>query len=474
MSALHDLTATQQRRALRRREVSSRELTEHYLERIDRHSSALGAFVTVRPDLALHAADTADALLARGEGGPLTGLPLGIKDMQPVAGMAMTAGSAALRGLVPTEESWTVRQLRASGAVFVGKTSTAELGSTCYTENYVTERPAVTPFDTARYSSGSSGGAATAVSAGLIPFAHGSDSAGSVRTPAATCNLVGLKPSRGLVSTAPGTAFVAAGSEGPLARTVEDAALLLDNMAAPWPGDLYGWASTQSFLEAATRPVSPMTIAVWGESGLAGSPTNPAILEAVQNTAEALRDAGHDVRETRIPAEIDAKVTEALRTWLTYSVAVSAELMIPPERFELLSELTRHLIAEGRKLSGADVVIAQSTLAQYASTMLAAFEHLDVALTPVTAAPPVRLGHFLEEGVESVLDRMLEWSCPTPWANLTGQPALSLPAGFTDGGLPVAVQLVGRIRDDARLLGLASQVEAAHGWAQTHPGVWHE
>lgn len=116
------------------------------------------------------------------------------------------------------------------------------------------------------------------------------------------------------------------------------------------------------------------------------------------------------MREIRIPAVIDAQVTEALRTWLTYSVAVSAELMIAPERFELLSELTRHLIAEGRKLSGADVVIAQSRLAQYASAMLAAFEHFDVALTPVTAAPPVRLGHFLDDGVESVLDRMLEWS----------------------------------------------------------------
>jgi amidase len=475
VSELHDLTAAEQLGALRRKELSSRELTEHYLQRIDRLSSALGAFVTVTPDLALEAADAADALLARGEGGPLTGLPLGIKDLQATAGVTTTAGSAALRDLVPPQDSWTVAQLRGAGAVIVGKTNASEFGATCYTDAYVTEHPAVTPFDTTRYSSGSSGGAATAVAAGLIPFAHGSDSAGSVRTPAATCNLVGVKPSRGLVSIAPATTFMALGTEGPLARTVEDAAILLDAMAEPWAGDLYGWKSRESFTDAAgRRPEHPLTVAAWTESGLEGVDVHPEAAAAVHRSADILRAAGHEVREVAAPATIDTEVVGALRTWLTYAVAISATTMVPPDRYAQLSELTRHLMAEGQGLSGADVIMAQAILARYASAMLAAFERFDVALTPTTTQPPVPLGHFLANGVEATLERMLDWSAPTPWANLTGQPAIALPAGFTTEGLPLSVQLVGRPRADAALLGLAAQLEDAQDWHGIHPPVWEE
>lgn len=475
MSALHDLTAAEQLRALRGRQVSSRELTEHYLERIDRLSARLGAFVTVTPDLALDAAADADALLAEGGGGPLTGLPIGIKDLFATARVRTTAGSAALDDLVTPQDSWTVGHLRRAGAVVLGKTNTSEFGATCYTEAYVTEHAAVTPFDPTRYSSGSSGGAATAVAAGLLPVGHGSDSAGSVRTPAATCNLVGVKPSRGLVSQAPASTFLSFGTEGPLARTVEDAAILLEAMAVPWAGDLYGWRPSEDLAGAATRrPEHPLTVAVWTEPGLDGVEAHPDVVAGVHRTADILRAAGHEVREVTIPAVLDAEVVAALRTWLTYAVAISAQTMVPPDRFARLSELTRHLMAEGRKLSGAEVVVAQATLARYASTMLAAFDGFDVALSPTTAQPPVPLGHFLAAGLEQVLDRMLDWSCPTPWANLTGQPAIALPAGFTADGLPVSVQLTGRPRADAPLLSLAAQLEDAQSWHGIHPPVWEE
>jgi amidase len=475
VTRLHDLTAAEQLTAMRRREVSSRELTEHYLQRIERLSTPLGAFVTVTPDLALEAADAADALLAEGKGGALTGLPIGIKDLYATANVRTTAGSAAMDDIVTPQDSWTVGHLRRAGAVIVGKTSTSEFGATCYTEAYVTEHAAVTPFDTTRYSSGSSGGAATAVAAGLLPIGHGSDSAGSVRTPAATCNLVGVKPSRGLVSIAPASTFLAFGTEGPLARTVEDAALLLDAMAEPWAGDLYGWKSPESFADAAgRRPEHPLVVATWTESGLAGVETHPDVVAATRRTADILRAEGHDVREVAPPALIDAEVVDALRTWLTYAVAISAQTMVPPDRYARLSELTRYLMAEGQGLSGADVIVAQATLARYASAMLAAFEGFDVALTPTTAQPPVRLGHFLAEGLEKTLERMLEWSCPTPWANLTGQPAVALPAGFTSEGLPLSVQLTGRPRADASLLALATQVEGAQDWRSIHPPVWEE
>lgn len=475
MSALHDLTAAEQLAALRARDVSSRELTDHYLDRIDRLAQPLGAFVTVVAEQARDAADRADAQLSRGEGGALTGLPLGIKDLHATAGIRTTAGSRALDDVVPPQDSWTVGLLCDAGAVLVGKTNASELGATCYTEDYVAGRPAVTPFDKSRYSSGSSGGAATAVAAGLLPFAHGSDSAGSVRTPAATCNLVGVKPSRGLVSTAPASSYMAVGTEGPLARTVADAAILLDAMATPWAGDLYGWRAGESFAAAAGRaPERPLTVAVWTDPGLDGVAVDPEVADAVGRTADLLRAAGHDVREVAVPARLDERVVDALRTWMTSSVGMAAATVIPPDRYDRLTDLTRFLMAQAQRLSAADLMTAHAVLAAHASAFLAAFEGFDVALTPTTTAPPVPRGHFLTGGVEEVLDRMLAWSAPTPWANLTGQPAVALPAGFTASGLPVSVQLVGRPRSDAALLALAHQLETAQSWASRHPDVWDE
>ncbi|WP_417562279.1 amidase [Microbacterium sp.] len=475
MSALHDLSATEQRDALHRREVSARELTAHYLDRIDRLAGPLGAFVTVVPDQALAEADRADAVLAAGDGAALTGVPLAIKDLHATAGIRTTAGTTALAEFVPPRDAWTVGLLRQSGAVVVGKSSTAELGATCYVDAVVTEHAAVTPFDPTRYSSGSSGGAATAVAAGLVPFAHGSDSAGSIRTPAATCNLVGVKPSRGLVSIAPASTFLAMGTEGPLARTVADAALLLDAMAQPWAGDLYGWRPEQSFTAALEQEIDrPMTIAMWTDAGLDSVKTDPGITAGVQATADGLRAAGHEVREMAIPARLDGDVVEALRTWFTYAAAMSAAAMAPPERYGLYTPLTQYLMGQAQAFSASDILLAQSRLAGYASAFLAAFEGVDAALTPVTTAPPVPVGHFLAGGVDTALDAMLDWSSPTPWVNFTGQPAIALPAGFTADGLPRAAQLVGRPRADAQLLQLARQVEQATPWRGIHPAVWEE
>jgi amidase len=473
VTELHEATAADQLRALRQRKISSRELTEHYLARIDRLGAPLGAFVTVTPDIALDAADRADALLATGEGGTLSGLPLGIKDLHATAGVPTTAGSAALSDAVPAQDSWTVALLRAAGAVIVGKTNTSELGATCYTEDQVAGHPAVTPFDTTRYSSGSSGGAATAVAAGLLPFAHGSDSAGSIRTPAATCNLVGVKPSRGLVSAAPATTYMALGTEGPIARTVEDAAILLDAMATPSSGDLYGWQPGESFATALRRaPERPLTIAMWTAPGLDGVTEDAEITASMHRTAEALRAEGHEVREIDVPVRMDAGFIAALRTWLTYAVATAATALVPPQRRPQLTELTRRLMTQARELSATDVLSAQGVLAGHASRFLAAFADFDVALTPTTTRPPVRRGHFHEDGIDGILDRMLAWSAPTPWANLTGQPAVALPAGFTASGLPLSAQLIGRPRTDTTLLSLAKQLESAQPFGGVHPDVW--
>jgi amidase len=475
VSDLHELTAAEQLRALRTRELCSRDLTEHYLERIDRLDPELGAFVTVTADLAREEAARADDRIARGESAPLLGLPLGIKDLHPTAGVRTTFGSAALKDFVPAEDSWTVGLLRNAGAVLVGKTNAPELGPTCYTENDVTERPAVTPYDLARYASGSSGGAAAAVAAGLLPVAHASDGAGSIRTPAATCHLVGVKPSRGLVSAAPQSSFIGTGTEGPIARTVEDAALLLDVMAQPWAGDLHGWRPATSFTDAITaNEPHGLRVAVWTDTGIDRVTPHPEAVIAVERTAALLRALGHEVQRIAAPARCDDTVTAALRTWFASTVGAAVPALVPPESRHLLRPYTRYLVERCQALSAAEVVEAQGVLARYASSYLAALKGFDVALTPTTSGPPVPVGYYFSQGVEGEADLMLAWSCYTPWTNLTGQPAVSLPSHLDGDGLPLGVQLVGRQRHDADLLALAAQLERAALWDDVHPPCWNQ
>ncbi|MET9230318.1 amidase [Lentzea sp. NPDC003310] len=462
--SLHELTAAQQMNALRAKEISARELAEHYLARIDEHAG-LGAFVTLN-DRALDEADRADARLARGEHAPLLGLPLGIKDLAATAGLRTTFGSAALADTVPQQDSWTVGLVRRAGAVVLGKTNTSEFGASCYTENDVTPRPAVTPYAPTRYSSGSSGGAATAVAAGLLPVAHASDGAGSIRTPAATCHLVGMKPSRGLVSPAPATSFLLASTEGPIARTVGDAALLLGVMASPAPGDLYGWRHEGGFTAELT---GKLKIATWTHTGT-GEAAHPQAELAVRRTAEVLTGLGHDVREIALPARYDDSVTRAILAWFAYQVGSVTRLMVPEDRAHLLRPYTKHLLEVEKTLSANDIVTAQAVLARYASAFLAAVDDYDVVLTPTTNGPPVPIGYYA--GDEA--DLMLKWSCHTPWVNLAGVPAISLPSHVDEEGLPHGVHLVGRARQDAELLALAAQLEGAELWAELHPPSWHE
>ncbi len=466
---LHTWTAAEQLRALRARQITSTELTEHYLDRIDRLDAGLGCFVTVTAELARTEAARADERLARGDRGALLGLPIGIKDLHATAGVRTLLGSAAFEGNVPTQDSWTVGRLRRAGAVLVGKTSASEFGASCFTHDPLTGAPAVTPYDVGRYASGSSAGAAAAVAAGLLPLAHASDGAGSVRTPASTCHLVGVKPSRGLVSSAPASSFLGFGTEGPIARTVNDAALLLDVMAQPWPGDLYGWRPSGSLADAAQRPPdAPLRVAMWTASGHPGDAPHPDSLRAVGRAAALLRELGHQVVEIEIPATYDAQVTDALVGLFASSLDALVGTAVPVERRRLLSPYTRWLLQRAEQMTARDVVLGQAVIARYASAFLLALEDVDVALTPTTHGPPVPVGTFDDDTAE----RMLRWSCHTPWVNFTGQPAVSLPSLLDREGLPHGVQLVGRPKHDAALLALAGQLERHGLWTRTPPPAW--
>ena len=475
MGDLHDLTALEQRDALRAGETTATELLDHYLARIDAHGAALGAFVTLTEDLARSEAKDADARLSRGGDDlpPLLGLPLAFKDLHLVAGVRTTMGSAALTGHVSPVDGHVVGLLRTAGVVTVGTTQAPEFGPTCYTETDVVEQPAVTPYDLSRYASGSSGGSATAVAAGLLPFGHASDGAGSTRSPAAVCGLVGIKATRGRVSAAPNTSFVSWGSEGPLGRTVADAALLLDVMAEPPASDLYALPRETSFLAAAGRdPERPLRVLRYTDPGLGVEP-DPEVLHAIDETARMLGDLGHEVVDGANPWPWDEALLDAMLVVFGGGLGATVAATIPAEQRELLRPYTRWCVDLGASKGAADYVAATGLLARAASAHLAATSAYDVVLTPVSTQPAVPVGWFAEQGVENEGRRMLGWSAFTPWANLTGQAALSLPLHVTPSGLPVGVQLTASRRgDDALLVSLAGQVERATPFAHRHPPQW--
>ncbi len=262
MGELHDLTALEQGAAIRRGEVSTAELVEHYLGRIEEHAEKLGAFVTVT-------AEQARAATPQGDG-PLAGVPTAIKDLNATAGVRTSFGSPVFADFVPDFDDEVVRRIAAAGMVSLGKTSTPEFGSPCYTEPEGAP-PAVTPWDPTRMAGGSSGGAASAVSAGLVPVAQGSDGGGSIRIPASCCGIVGLKPTRGRISGAPMYGDpVGLATNGSLARTVRDAAALLDVMAGRAVGDPF-WAPAEaaSFLAACDRDPGRLRIARFSEPVIA-------------------------------------------------------------------------------------------------------------------------------------------------------------------------------------------------------------
>src|SRR3954447_25569428 len=282
MSDLHDLTMLEQAAAIRSREISPVDLVEHYLDRIERLNDDVGAFIHIASDSARAAAKDAErAVVDGGELPPLHGVPTAIKDLYLTAGMPTSFGSGAMDPLDLGIDEAFVTKLKAAGVISLGKTNTPEFGAPCYTEPEVAP-PARTPWDPTRSAGGSSGGAAAAVSSGLVPFAQGSDGGGSVRIPASVCGLFGIKPARGRVSNGPVLGDVTGLAwNGPLARGVRDAAAMLDAMAVPMPGDPY-WAPPlaggATFLSYAGRDPGRLKIGRYATPVIVGTDVHPDCL----------------------------------------------------------------------------------------------------------------------------------------------------------------------------------------------------
>ena len=474
MGQLHDLTALEQAAAIRAREVSTVELTEHYLRRSENLNGQVGAFVTLTPDAALEQARSIDDLIASRSPDtdlpPLLGVVCPTKDLNQVAGVRCTFGSKALQ-ITATADDNVVARMRAEGLVLTGTTNTPEFGLPCYTENDIAP-PARTPWDLARSAGGSSGGAAAAVASGLAPIAQGSDGGGSIRIPASVCGLVGIKPARGRVSNGPlpeGLGELAV--QGPIARTVRDAAALLDAMTGGYPDDPFVAAPPAgSFLAAANHEPGTLRIGCYREPVIADTQVHPECIDAYEQTLALLSELGHVIEEIEPPFGHDTVGSfEAL-----WSVG-AASIPIPPDREADLLPLTRWLRERGRALSGTDITRALAVTRSVARAAIIATAGYDVVVTPTLAQPPAMVG-----GIRNDADPVADFEAQkafTPFTapyNITGQPAMTLPLFRSGDGLPIGTQFIGRPRDERTLITLGAQLEQARPWLGWVPQMWAE
>ncbi len=468
MTELHDLSALEQGAAVRRGEVSPRELASHYLGRADE----VGAFVTRTPEIAL---TLAEALLPVPDGaGPLYGVPTAIKDLNLTAGVRTTFGSAAFSDFVPDVSDAVTLSLEAAGMVSLGKTNTPEFGSPCYTEPDVAP-PAVTPWDRTRMAGGSSGGAAAAVAAGLVPLAQGSDGGGSIRIPASCCGLVGLKPTRGRISGFPMYGEVTGlATAGALARTVRDAAALLDVLAGRRVGDP-AWAPppAEAFLAACDRDPGHLRIARFVQPLITDTDVDPECVAAWDAASTLLASLGHEVEDIAVPMPREAVPTfETCWAVLTAMSVPPASSSVEPVETQL-RPLTRWLAERGGAVSGPEFGLAIGAMRRFAADCLAALAPYDAVLTPTLAVPPLPVGAIRDDS-DPAADFAAQKAF-TPWTsawNVTGMPAVSLPMHWTPQALPVGVMLAARPAEEGLLLALAAQVEAAAPWAGRRPPGW--
>ena len=474
MTQIHELTAIELAAAIRAKELSPVAVTDHYLRRTAELNEQVGAFFTITAELAAEQARAAEKAVTQAADPadlpPLTGVPIPIKDLNMVAGVRQTLGSLAYENSVPDTDDYTVTKLKDAGVVITGKTSTPEFGLPCYTETRIGP-PARTPWDLSRSAGGSSGGAAAAVAAGLAPAAQGSDGGGSIRIPSSVCGLFGIKPSRGRVSKGPLEPDLAGFSvNGPIARTVADAALLLDVMSGNFPGDMYTQPSLppgESFLGYASRPPGRLRIGRTLQNTIDGADVHPDCVAAYEEASTLLASLGHEVEDIALPLGPDiVPFFEVL--WYAYATLTP----VAPEQEELLLPLTRYLRERGLAVTTPELLFAQGYLQFVTRIAVAALSTYDAILSPTLALPPRPVGYFDEVEPAENFERQKRFAPFAAVYNVTGQPAVNVPLHWTAEGLPIGVMLAGRMGDEGTLISLSAQLEQARPWQDRHPPLW--
>lgn len=457
-----------------KKDVTPLELVDAAIDRIERHNPSLNAIVHKGYE------DARDWAKGNLPDGPFRGVPFLIKDLGvQVKGWPSTAGSHYLRDHVADEDSILATRYRDAGLVFVGRTNTPEYGITGTTES-ARLGPCRNPWNTDHISGGSSGGAASAVAAGIVPMAHASDGLGSIRIPAACCGLVGMKTTRtrNPDSGEDGERAMGFSVDHVVTRTVRDSAAMLDATCAPEPDSPYPpLPYERPFLEEVSRAPGKLRIAFSSET-----PGNRPIHEenqaALEKTVILLKELGHEVVEHGLGVDY--------RTLYRAQGAVSAsnfaagmmerEEMLgrPPEEDEL-EPLTWRALKAGRKVTGAQAFWGWRTLRRLSRQILSNLAPFDVYLCPVMGTPPPPIGHIdpVRLDPKDVDKRQAEAFPFTPPFNFTGQPSLSLPMWWSQAGLPLGMMFTGRYGDEATLYRLAGQLEQAQPWINKHPPVWN-
>jgi amidase len=458
-------TLEQQARSLADGRTTSVALTTEALDRIEASQPTLNAFKLIRREAALAEAARADERLAAGERAPLLGVPTAVKDDTDLAGYPTAFGCDG-EFAPKTDDSELVRRFRVAGAIIVGKTNTPEFGQWPFTEApwFGATR---NPWSLDHSPGGSSGGASAAVAAGLIAAAIGSDGAGSIRIPAAWTNLVGIKPQRGRISSWPDAeAFEGLTVNGPLARTVADAAFLLDVTAGQHPGDRHRPpAPATAFRAAVDREPGRLRIALSTRIPFSGprASLDPEIRTGVERLANTLSDLGHEVvvddpRYGLIGLSFMPRSHAGLRLW---------QGRVPDPT--LLDARTRENCRNGRAMGGPLLRAARASERLLHLQVGAIFDRVDVVLAPTTAQPPLAIG--ATDGMSGwQTDKVIIAACPYAWPwNVLGWPAVNVPAGFTGGGLPFGAQLLGPANSEALLISLAAQLESVERWYEKAP-----
>ena len=454
--------AWQIRDLILKKEVSLREVANFFNRRIESLNPKLGAYMTPTPERAFADAarlEKADANEIAGIA--LYGVPYSLKDLTWTAGIKTTLGSKNFENFVPPVDAEIAIRIRDAGGILLGKTTTPEFGGRPTTEGGLCP-PARNPWNLEHTAGGSSGGAACAVAAGLGPLAEGSDGGGSIRIPSSCCGIVGLKPSRGRVSFAPtmGEAWAGFATSGPIARSVRDAALFLDVLAGPVIGDPY-WAPMPSepFTTAVDRPPRKLRLATILES--AEGKVDPEVKVATESALKTFEEMGHTVEHIELdPAAMLIGVAGVIMT------AGIGSLPIPNP--ELMDPLIRATWERGKSYSAAEYINAIMQMHNISRTIMQKLAPYDALITPTLTRPAVRLG-TLPSGPNGRFHEVFEWLVFTFPFNATGQPAISLPNGFSSDGLPIGLQIVGRQNDESGIIALAAQFEEVRPRRDAHP-----
>ncbi len=452
-----------------RGECSCVDVTRAHLERIDEVNERVNAIVTRTDELALESAAALDAQIAKGNWpGPLTGLPVAHKDLFPTKGIRTTWGSRLFEHHVPDEDALVVERLRAAGAVTVGKTNTPEWGAGSQTFNDVFGATR-NPYDLERTCGGSSGGAAAALAARMIPIADGSDMGGSLRNPAGFCNVVGFRVSPGRVPALPTVqGWATLGVTGPMARNVADCALMLSAIAGPDPRspvsiDVPG----ERFAKPLDRDFKGARIAISPDFGgqLPVARETVAVIESARSHFETI---GCNV-EADCPDFTDAdEVFKTLRAW---SFAASHGEGIR-QRPEMYKDSIIWNASEGLKLTGSDVSRAEKLRTALYQRVISFFETYDFLVLPVSQVPPFPVTtEWVEEIEGKRMETYIDWMQSCYFVSALGLPAISVPAGFTEAGLPVGLQIVGGFHQDFDVLQIAHAFEQATGFAEREPAL---